>query len=116
MSQQEREIKAFLAKKSKAAIVLEMLLNREYVTASDIINYRDSDTPVLFYDKNGNPQYPVFTTCPHKLVEIIRKRFGYDLVKDNDIPFFRIQYSSKGKMFKISDTYKKYFLDKLVGG
>jgi hypothetical protein len=114
MNHKEREIKSFLAKKSKAAIVLEMLLSREYVTASDIINYRDANTPVLFYDKNGVPQYPIFTTCPHKLVESIRKRFGYDLVKDKDIPFFRVQYSSKGKMFKISDTYKEYFLDKLA--
>lgn len=104
MSFREIEIQAFLAKKSKAAIVLEMLLNREYVTASDIINYyreRDPKCPV------------VFTTCPHKLVEKIRKRFGYDFVKDKDIPFFRIQYSSKGKMFKISDTYKQYFLSKM---
>ena len=29
MSYKEREINAFLAKKSKASIVLEMLLNRE---------------------------------------------------------------------------------------
>ena len=36
MTYKEREIEAFLAKKSKASIVLEMLLNREYVTASDI--------------------------------------------------------------------------------
>ena len=106
MNHKEREIEAFLAKKSKTAIVLEMLLNREYVTASDIINYyreQDHKCPV------------VFTTCPHKLVEKIRKRFGYDFVKDKDITFFRTQYSSKGKPYKISDTYKEYFLDKLVG-
>ena len=104
MSQKEREIEAFLAKKSKAAIVLEMLLNREYVTASDIINYyREQD-----------PKCPVvFTTCPHKLVEKIRKRFGYDFVKDKDIQFFRTQYSSAGKQFKVSDTYKEYFLEKI---
>lgn len=106
MNHKEREIEAFLAKKSKAAIVLEMLLNREYVTASDIINYyREQD-----------PKCPVvFTTCPHKLVETIREHFGYDFVKDVEKPFFRVQYSSKGKMFKVSDTYKEYFLDKLVG-
>jgi hypothetical protein len=105
MNHKEREIEAFLAKKSKAAIVLEMLLNREYVTASDIINYyreQDPESPI------------VFTTCPHKLVEKIRKRFGYDFVKDKDIPFFRVQYSSKGKPYKVSDTYKEYFLDKLA--
>ena len=106
MNHKEREIEAFLAKKSKAAIVLEMLLNREYVTASDIINYY----------KQQDPNSPiVFTTCPHKLIETIREHFGYDFVKDKDIPFFRTQYSSKGKQFKVSDTYKEYFLDKLVG-
>lgn len=106
MNHQEREIEAFLAKKSKAAIVLEMLLNREYVTASDIINYYKID----------DPQSPlVFTTCPHKLIETIREHFGYDFVKDVEKPFFRFQYSSKGKQFKVSDTYKEYFLDKLVG-
>lgn len=106
MNHKEREIEAFLAKKSKAAIVLEMLLNREYVTASDIITYYQSK----------NPKCPtVFTTSPHKLIEIIRERFGYDFVKDVEKPFFRIQYSSKGKQYKVSDTYKEYFLDKLVG-
>lgn len=106
MSHTEREINAFLAKKSKAAIVLELLLNREYVTASDIINYyrqKDPDCPV------------VFTTCPHKLIETIRKHFGYDFVKDKDISFFRTQYSSAGRAFKTEDTYKQYFLDKLAG-
>ena len=106
MNHKEREIQAFLAKKSKAAIVLEMLLNREYVTGIDIINYyRDID-----------PECKIpFTTCPQGFIKSIRKRFGYDFVKDKDIPFFRIQYSSKGKMFKVSDTYKEYFLDKLMG-
>ena len=106
MNHKEREIEAFLAKKSKASIVLEMLLNREYVTASDIINYykiQDPNSPL------------VFTTCPHKLIENIREHFGYDFVKDVEKPFFRVQYSSKGKQFKVSDTYKEYFLDKLAG-
>lgn len=106
MNHKEREIEAFLAKKSKAAIVLEMLLNRECVTASDIINYY----------KQQDPNSPiVFTTCPHKLIETIREHFGYDFVKDVEKPFFRVQYSSKGKQYKVSDTYKEYFLDKLVG-
>jgi hypothetical protein len=107
MNHKEREIEAFLAKKSKAAIVLEMLFYWEQVTAYDIINYyREQD-----------PKCPVvFTTCPHKLVEKIRKQFGYDFVKDKDIQFFRTQYSSKGKQYRVSDTYKEYFLDKLVGG
>ena len=106
MTYKEREIEAFLAKKSKSSIVLEMLLNREYVTASDIINYY----------KQQDPNCPiVFTTSPHKLIETIREHFGYDFVKDIEKPFFRVQYSSKGKQFKVSDTYKEYFLDKLVG-
>ena len=105
MTYKEREIQAFLAKKSKSAIVLEMLLNREYVTATDIITYYQSH----------DPKCPiVFTTSPHKLIEIIREHFGYDFVKDKDIPFFRVQYTSKGKPFKISDTYKEYFIEKLA--
>lgn len=101
MTHKEREIQAFLAKKSKAAQVLELLLNREYVTCSDIINL-DRTSPV------------VFTTCPHKLIETIRKRFDYDFVKDRDIPFYRVQYNANGKPFKISDTYKQYYLDKMA--
>ena len=105
MSYKEREINDFLAKKSKAAIVLEMLLNREFVTGADIINfYREKD-----------PECPVvFTTCPHKLIETIRKRFDYDFVKDRDIPFVRIQYTASGKPYKVSDTYKQYFLNKMM--
>ena len=114
MQHQEREIEAFLAKKSKASIVLEMLMDRQFVTASDIINYRDANTPVLFYDKEGNPVYPIFTTCPHKSIEIIRKRFGYDFVKDKDIKFFRIFYKPNGETYKVSDTCKKYYLDKMA--
>jgi hypothetical protein len=101
MTHKEREIQAFLAKKSKAAQVLELLMNREYVTCSDIINM--------------HPESPVvFTTCPHKLIETIRKRFDYDFVKDRDIPFYRVQYNANGKPFKISDTYKQYFLNKMA--
>ena len=97
----DNKIKAFLARKSKAAIVLELLLNREFVTASDIINYNCEDLPI------------VFTTSPHKLIEIIRERFGVDFVKDVDIAFFRTMYTATGKPYKISDTYKKYFLNKV---
>ena len=107
MNHQEREIEAFLAKKSKASIVLEMLLNREYVTASDIINYY----------KQQDPTSPVvFTTCPHKLIETIREHFGYDFVQDEEISFYRTFYNSKGQVYKVSETYKKYFLNKMQGG
>lgn len=101
MTYKEREIQAFLAKKSKAAQVLELLLNREYVTCSDIINL-DRTSPV------------VFTTCPHKLIETIRKHFDYDFIKDRDVKFFRVQYNSKGEPFKTSDTYKQYFINKMA--
>lgn len=96
-------IDAFLAKKSKAAIVLEMLLNREYVTCSDIINFGCEDTPI------------VFTTCPQKLIEQIRKHFGYDFVKDREVKFFRTMYSPAGKKYQYTDTYKQYYLDKFGG-
>ena len=105
MTHKEREIQAFLAKKSKSAIVLEMLLNREYVTASDIITYYQS----------VDPDFPfVFTTCPHKLIEIIRNHFGYDFVKDKEIKFFRTFYKGNGESYKVSDTCKQYYLDKMA--
>ena len=96
----KEEIKRFLDKKCKASIVLEMLLNREYVTCSDIINYGCENTPL------------VFTTNPQKLIEMIRKAFGYDFVKDREVKFFRTFYNSKGKEYKVSDTYKQYFIEK----
>ena len=100
MSFKDEQIKRFLSKKSKAAIVLEMLLNREYVTCSDIINYGCERTPL------------VFTTSPHKLIEYIRKHFGNDFVKDEEVQFFRTFYTPSGKEYKISDTYKRYFIEK----
>ena len=103
MSFIENEINAFLAKKSKASIVLEMLLNREFITCSDIILY------------GYKPEFPtVFTTNPQGLIESIRKHFGYDFVQDEDIKFFRTMYRN-GKLYRMSDTYKKYFLKKLEG-
>lgn len=97
----DKEINAFLAKKSKAAIVLEMLLNREYVTCSDIINFGCEGTP------------GVFTTCPHKLIETIRRAFGSDFVQDREVEFFRTMHTPTGKVYKQSGTYKQYFLQKL---
>ena len=95
-----KEIESFLAKKSKAATVLELLINREYVTASDIINYGCENTPL------------VFTTCPHKLIETIRKHFGADFIKDREVNFFRKFYKTNGEEYKVTDSYKQYFLDR----
>ena len=94
-------IERFLAKKCKAAIVLEMLLNREFITCSDII--------LIGYKPN---QPHVFTTNPQGLIETIRENFGYDFVKDRDIKFFRTFYNSKGKEYKLTDTYKQYFIER----
>lgn len=99
----ERDINAFIAKRSKAAIVLELLLNREYVTASDIIKFGCEGTPL------------VFTTCPHKLIEIIRKHFGADFVQDREVKFYRNFYNKNGATYRVSDTYKQYFLAKCEG-
>lgn len=97
------DIERFLAKKSKAAVVLEMLLDREYVTGSDII--------LIGY----KPEFPhVFTTNPQGLIETIRDHFGYDFVKDRDIKFFRTFYNSKGQEYKQTDTYKQYFIEKMA--
>lgn len=95
-----KEIADYLNKKSKASIVLELLLNREYVTCSDIINYGCEGTPL------------VFTTCPHKLIEMIRKHFGDDFVKDREVKFFRKFYKPNGEEHRVSDTYKQYFIEK----
>lgn len=102
----DKRIEEYLKKKSKAAKVLELLLNREYITGSDIINI------YKMYDKNCNVP---FTTNPQKFIEMIRKHFGYDFIKDEDTKFFRTFYDSKGKPYKVSDTYKKYFLNKIGG-
>ena len=106
MNFKEREIETFLAKKSKAARVLELLLNREYVTGDDIINIYRIQDPECKHS---------FTTCPQGLIETIRKNFGYDFVQDEEIKFFRTMYTGAGKPYKVTDTYKKYFLKKMEG-
>ena len=95
----KEEIKAFLDKKCKASIVLEMLLNREYITCSDIINYGCEGLPI------------VFTTSPHSLIREIRAAFGADFIKDEDVKFYRSFYKD-GKEHKVSEVYKRYFLNK----
>lgn len=97
----EEQIKSFLQKRSKAAIVLELLLNREYVTCSEIINFGCENLPI------------VFTTCPQKLIQTIRDNFGKDFVKSEEVPFYRTMYDSKGQAYKKSDSYTKYFLNKM---
>ena len=101
MNHKEREIEAFLAKKSKAAQVLELLLNREYVTCSDIINL-DRTSPI------------VFTTCPHQLIKTIRDNFGVDFIKDRDVKFSRKFYKPNGEPYQVTDTYKQYFINKMA--
>ena len=111
MSIQEK-IDAFIARKSKASMVLELFLDRQYVTCSDIINLRQNDT--VYYDEFGNEYTPIFTTCPHSLVREIRNEFGADFIKDADITFYR-QFYKDGKVHRITDTYKRYFLNKMGG-
>lgn len=106
----EKKIKNFIAKKSKASMVLELFLNKEYVTCTDIINLTPN-TPM--YDEFGNVYRPVFTTCPHSLIREIRDEFGFDFIKDIDVKFYRSFYKN-GKECKISDVYKRYFLNKLA--
>ncbi len=92
----KRELDAFIAKRTKSAQVLDMLMNNASITIQDIIK-------------------ETHTNCPHKQIETIRKNFGFDFVRFRDKPFVRTQYSSKGKPFEISDTYREYFLDKIAG-
>ncbi len=91
----KRELDAFIAKRTKSAQVLDMLMNRPYITIQDII-------------KETN------TNCPHKQIQTIRDNFGSDFVQFRDKPFVRTQYSSKGKPFNISNKYREYFLDKMT--
>lgn len=106
----ESKVKEFINKKSKASMVLELFLNSEYVTCSDIINLRGEDT---FYDEFGQTYRPIFTTCPHSLIREIRAEFGVDFIKDIDVKFYR-KFFKDGKEHKISDVYKRYFLDKMA--
>lgn len=86
-----RELDAFLAKQTKSSCVLYMLLTKAYITSSDIIAVTR-------------------TTCPHKLIETIRKTFGYEFVVDREKTFFRTQKSPSGKTIKVPATYKEYFI------
>ena len=106
----KEKIDAFIARKSKASMVLELFLNREYVTASDIINLRENG--VVFYDEEGKSYTPIFTTCPHSLIREIRDEFGADFIKDVDVKFYRSFYKN-GEQHKVSDVYKRYFMQKL---
>lgn len=103
----EKRIQDYLKKRSKASMVLELLLNREYVTGTDIIQIYKN------YDKNCDAP---FTTNPQKFIQMLREHFGYDFVLDEEITFYRKFYNSKGEMYKVHDTYKKYFLNKMQGG
>lgn len=92
----KKEIDRFIAKRTKSAQVLQMLIVKPYITVRDILK-------------------EVNTNCPHKQIETIRKYFGADFVKFRDKQFYRTQYDSKGKPYQISDTYREYFLDKMAG-
>jgi hypothetical protein len=107
----KEKIDNFIAKRSKASMVLELFLNQEYVTCSDIINLNSND---CIWDEHGNTYKPIFTTCPHSLIREIRDEFGADFIKDMDVKFYR-QFYKNGKMHKVSDVYKRYFLEKLEG-
>ncbi len=91
-------IEKYIAKGTKSAIVLELLIDRKSVTCDDIILYN--------YEINKK----VFTTSPHKIIETLRKNFGADFVKDVDIEFMRI-YHTNGIRRTAKDTYKRYFLN-----
>lgn len=92
----KQELQQYIAKGTKCGIVLNALLKREYVTGQDIIDLTR-------------------TNCPHGIIRDLRKRFGVEFILDCNVPFVRIQYNSKGKPFTISDEYKRYFLNKMVG-
>lgn len=91
-------IKLYIAKRSKTAQILELMMHKKYVTCSDIINYQCENQPI------------VFTTSPHSIIENIRNAFGVDFVKDEDVKFEAVRYYN-GKPYTVSDTYKRYFIN-----
>ena len=103
----EKMIQEYLKKPYKTAIVLRMLMTRPYITNDDIINIYRMSNPKCKHS---------FSTNPQKFIETLRKRFGYDFILDEDIPFTTILHTLEGKTFKVTDTYKKYFLNKMQGG
>ncbi len=91
----KRELDAFIAKRTKSAQVLDMLIKNPYITIQDIIK-------------------ETHTNCPHKQIQTIRDNFGFDFVRFREKPFVRTQYDSKGRPFHVSGTYREYFLEKFA--
>lgn len=52
-------------------------------------------------------QQLVYTTCPHSIIQDIRKRYGYDSVTDEWLTKSRI-IEEKGKQKKETIRYKLY--------
>lgn len=91
-------IRQYIAKGTKTAQILGLFLKKQYVTASDIINFGCENTPL------------VFTTSPHKMIETLRKDFGFDFIKDEDASYIRTLYRN-GKPYAMTEHYKRYFLN-----
>lgn len=94
----KEKIQQFIDKGGKTAQVLQLLMSKPYVTCSEIINYKCQGKPI------------VFTTSPHKLIERIRRAFGYDFVKD-EICKYQYQYTVDGVSKTATEHYKRYFLN-----
>lgn len=76
---------------SKAAETLALLYANRFVTNFEI----------MLKTKSTNPQ---------KIIETLRKRFGYNFILDEFIQKTKIIYRN-GKPQKTSERYKQYYLD-----
>lgn len=76
---------------SKAADTMTLLIRKKFVTNFEI----------MLKTKSTNPQ---------KIIETLRKRFGYNFILDEFIETTKTIYR-KGKPIKSTERYKKYYLD-----
>lgn len=93
------KIKQFLEKGGKSAQVLGLMMSKPYVTCSEIINYQCENLPI------------VFTTSPHKLIERIRRTFGEEFIKSEQMTFEQTFFTRDGKPYHVKEHYKRYFLN-----
>ena len=78
-------------KGSKAADTMELLINNHIITNFEI----------MLKTRSTNPQ---------KIIETLRKKFGYNFILDEFIEKPKLIYRN-GKQIKTTERYKKYYLD-----
>ena len=94
----KEEIERYLARRSKSARLLELLIERPSITCEEFKNLPETRT-----------------TSPHSLVKAIREKFGFDFVKYVDKKSVKTAINSKGQEYKITTPYREYFIEKMSG-